>query len=91
VPQHQKTHVYSYLHLGEQPYQIKLYLIVGVLQKLENLLSILILVVLGCAKAFGSAGFFCARVVPNVGLGATPTLAQRLGKSKQVNLYPAST
>jgi hypothetical protein len=27
----------------------------------------------------------------NVGLGATPTLAQRPGKSKQVNLYPAST
>jgi hypothetical protein len=40
----------------------KLYLIVVVLQMRKNLLSVLILLVLRCAKAFGSAGSFVARV-----------------------------
>jgi hypothetical protein len=54
-----KTHIYIYLHLAQQPHR---YLTItacgGAANALQNLVSILILVVLGCAKSFGVREIF---------------------------------
>jgi hypothetical protein len=54
--------VYSYLHVQKQPHQIKLYLIVVVLQMQENPAPHTDFAGVGVRQGIWYAGFFCTRV-----------------------------